>query len=252
MSNIMQPLTFYIIFHKDLFPSNTDAFSTREIKNIFTWVGVNEAIQKTIPLRMLGYPFIYEYKMRLYNPVFQKNNFYQNSVFFHLYRNQSYLNSKFVGFGQYDMKFDRSSIPVALIDDHVYGYFPYENEAIWNLFPREFWQAVFLDEYNQYYTTSHTFEDLSRYPFFLYHTFILPTSVFIHIMPFIEHVTNVLLVKLPTTRHIAGSLERVFALCIACSLVENKLKGHTTLGGVSHLLEQHSEDALRGYVKLRS
>jgi hypothetical protein len=243
-------LTFYIIFHKDLFPTNTAEFTSQEIKTIFTWVGVNEAIEKSIPWQMKGYPIIYEYKMRYHNPAFQKNNFYQNSVFFHLYRNQSYLKSKFIGFGQYDMKFQRNSIP-SLLDDYVYGYFPYENEAIWNLFPRDFWQEVFLDEYNRYYATSHTFEDISKYPFFLYHTFIIPTSFFLHMMPFIEKSTDILLARLPTTRHIAGSLERVFALCIACGLVEGRLKGHMTLGGISHLPEQHADDPVRGIVRGR-
>ena len=247
---MVRPLTFYIVFHKDLFPSNTATFTTREIKELFTWVGVNKNISKIIPFQMAGYPLIYEYRMRFYNPSFQLNNFYQNSVFFHLYRNPEYLQSKFVGFGQYDMKFDRSAIPARLVDDHVYGYFPYENEAIWNLLPIVYWQSCFLDPYNKQYGTSHTFDDLSQYPFFLYHTFILPTSFFMQIMPFVERNTNTLLAGLQNnTRHIAGTLERVFALCIACGLAEGVLKGHVTLGGISHISEQHVDDPLRGIVR---
>jgi hypothetical protein len=242
-------LTFYIVFHELLFSENTDSFLTNDKFKTFVWIGVNERIPKTIPLIMKNYPIIYEYKMRLYNPGFQMNHFYQNSVFFHLYRNQSYLTSKFIGFGQYDMKFSRSSIPI-LEDDHVYGYFPYEINTVWNYFPLDFWKDNFLNIYNEHYGTSHTFEDLIKYPIFLYHTFIIPTSFFLHIMPFIENDTNILLKALNyNTRHIAGSLERVFGLCIACGLAEGRLKKYVIQQGVSHIKEQHSNDPLRGIQK---
>jgi len=245
-----RPLAFYIVFHKVLYPENTSAFLKNEEVKTFVWVGVNESIPKIIPLKMKNYPIIYEHQMRFYNPGFQMNHFYQNSVFFHLYRNPSYLTSKFVGFGQYDMKFDRSSIPTSLTDDHVYGYFPYAITEVWNLFPFQFWETNFLNTYNQYYGTSHTFEVLIKYPIFLYHTLIIPTSFFIHILPFVEHNTNVLLTALNNeTRHLAGSLERVFGLCIACGLEEGRLKGYTIQKGVSHISEQHTDDSLRGILQ---
>lgn len=241
-----RPLTFYIIFHKVLYPENTREFLEHEQVKTFVWIGVNETIPKTIPLQMSRYPIIYENKMKLYNPGLQMNNFYQNSVFFHLYRNPSYLTSKFIGFGQYDMKFARSSIPNLLADDHVYGYFPYAITEVWNLIPFEFWKSCFLNTYNEYYKTSHTFEILSKYPIFLYHTFIIPTSFFLHIMPFIEYDTNILLKNLNyNTRHLAGSLERVFGLCIACAIEEGRLKGYTIQKGISHISEQHTDDAFR-------
>lgn len=244
-----RPLTFFIVFHKDLFPSNTAAFLKHERNSIFVWVGVNADVPKLIPASMVDSPIIYEFKMPLHNPMYQKNNFYQNSVFFHLYKNQNYLQSKFVGFGQYDMRFSRASIPV-LADDHVYGYFSYGIEVISNYYPLSFWQGWFLNVYNEYYNTSHTFTDLEKYPMFMYHTFILPTSFFLHIMPFVEHDTGVILSMLGgETRHIAGTLERVFALCIACGLAEGRLKGSVNQRGISHISEQHTDDPVRGIVR---
>jgi hypothetical protein len=69
-------------------------------------------------------------------------------------------------------------------------------------------------------------------------------------MPFVEHDTNVLLAALNNqTRHLAGSLERVFGLCIACGLVEGRLKGYILQKGVSHISEQHTDDAFRGILQ---
>lgn len=244
-----RPLTFYIVFHKDLYPGNTSAFLKHERNRLFVWIGVNASIPKSIPATMSDSPILYEYTMPHHNPMYQQNNFYQNSVFFHLYRNQQYLQSKFVGFGQYDMQFSRASIP-ALTDGCVYGYFPYKIEDVWNYYPYSFWTGCFLDTYNAYYTTTHTFEALSKYPIFLYHTFIIPTSFFLHMMPFIEHSTDVLLKSLNNeTRHIAGTLERVFGLCISCGLAEGRLKGYAIQRGISHISEQHTDDPVRGIVK---
>lgn len=242
-------LTIYVVFHKDLFASNTAAFLKHERNNLFVWIGVNADVPKLIPPSMMDSPIVYEYKMPRYNPMYQKNNFYQNSVFFHLYKNPMYLQSKFVGFAQYDMRFSRTSIPT-LTDDCVYGYFPYKIEDVWNYYPYSFWTDCFLDTYNKYYTTTHTFEDLARYPIFLYHTFIIPTHFFLHMMPFIEHSTDVILNSLNNeTRHIAGTLERVFGLCIACGLAEGRLKGYAIQRGISHISEQHTDDPVRGIVR---
>ena len=69
-------------------------------------------------------------------------------------------------------------------------------------------------------------------------------------MPFINHDTSVILSMLGgDTRHIAGTLERVFALCIACGLAEGRLKGYVNQGGISHISEQHTDDPVRGIVK---
>jgi hypothetical protein len=244
-------LTFYIVFHSVLYSENTEDFSLQEILDKFVWVGVNSRIRKTTPLKMINYPFMYEYKMRLYNPMFQDNHYYQNSVFFHLYKNREYLQSKFIGFAQYDMKFERQSIPKKLMDDYVYGYITHTPDVIWNYFDLEFWQTCFLDEYNKFYGKAHMMENICKQPLFFFHTFIIPTSFFLHIMPFVEHETAVILKKLDNnTQHIAGTLERVFALCIACGLTEGRLKGAVIQGGIIHKQkEQRTADSFREIVK---
>lgn len=249
-----RPLTVYIVFHRDLFPENTAQFTDEEIKETFVWAGVNEDIVKVIPPKMLSYPFVYEYKMKVYSPWLQRNHFYQNSFLFHLFKNPELIQSRFVGFGQYDMGFPRKSIPETLEDDHVYGYFLGGNESVFSPWAPVRWQTFFLDPYNKFYNTSHTFESLFRFPLFFYHTFIIPTSFFMHIMPFIELDANIILQYMGGyTRHISGTLERVFALCIAAGLAEGRLKKHVLLNVVEHLhLTQRCDDPVRNITSKRN
>ena len=244
---MVRPLTVYIVFHRDLFPENTADFTDEEIKQTFVWAGVNEDIVKVIPPKMISYPFVYEYKMNMYRPWYQSNHFYQNSFMLHLFNNPELIQSRFVGFGQYDMAFRRRCIPDTLEDDHAYGYFLGGNESIFNPYSPSSWQVFFLDPYNKFYNTSHTFESLSHFPLFFYHTFIIPTSFFMHIMPFIQLDAHTIISVLGgNTRHIAGTLERVFALCIAAGLAEGRLKGSTVLDGIEHLQDaQRTDDLLR-------
>jgi len=93
---------------------------------------------------------------------------------------------------------------------------------------------------------NHTLESLSKVPLALLHTFIMPTWFFLHIMPFVENLTpEILRVLNWETRHLAGTLERVFALCISCGIIEGKLNLFH-LSGFQHIENQHSEDKLRG------
>jgi hypothetical protein len=66
-------------------------------------------------------------------------------------------------------------------------------------------------------------------------------------MPFVEHLLPRILETLQwDTRHLAGTLERVFALCISCAITEGKFRHILKLEGIEHVDNQHSEDILRG------
>jgi hypothetical protein len=109
------------------------------------------------------------------------------------------------------------------------------------------WEEIFMKPYNSYYGTAHTFNAIEHLPLFLLHTFIMPTWFFLHMMPFVESILPRLLKILNwDTRHLAGHLERIFALCISCGIVEGKFRSFVPLHGVSHIDAQHSVDELRG------
>jgi hypothetical protein len=248
----MKPLTFYIIFHDRVFKENTAGFSDSEVQT-FRWVAVNEKIPKKdiewIPKDCL----LKEYEMNVNSPLYQMTNFYQNSVFLHLYWNKELLDSKYMGFGQYDMRFNPDhfrKVTEILKDDmadKLCGVFLYSFAALCNIENISLWEEFFLQPYNSFYSMKHTFKSIEDIPLVLMHTFIIPTWFFLHMMPFVESIIpNVLRALDWDTRALAGTLERVFALCISCGIKEGKFRHILQLEGVSHIESQRSADALRG------
>lgn len=248
----MKPLSFFIIFHDTVFQENTSEFTKDELKEFFTWIAVNEKIRKGV------YTFIpnllEEWKMPIHSPLFQMLNFYQNSVFYHLAWNKQLIDSKYVGFGQYDMKISASEFrqmyQIISTDtaNKVFAPFLYDFNALYSS-PLQNWSSCFIAPYNKFFGMNHTLESISTLPLALLHTFILPTWFFLHIMPFVENLTSEILRALNwETRHLAGTLERVFALCISCGILEGKIK-LVSLSGFQHVEAQHSEDKLRGIYK---
>jgi hypothetical protein len=183
-------------------------------------------------------------------------NFYQNSVFFHLYRNPQALSCKYIGFGQYDMSFDADQFRkiATLLEgdmaDKVVTAFPYSFDHLFDRFSPDIWNTFFLEPYNKFYGTQHSLENLRPIPLFLLHTFILPKWFFLHMMEFVEHLLPTTLKMLNwDTQHLAGTLERVLALCISCGVAEGKFRHLYILEGMKHEGEQHEEDTLRGITK---
>jgi hypothetical protein len=131
--------------------------------------------------------------------------------------------------------------------DKIIPVFMYPFEALCVKEDLCVWEEIFLKPYNSYYGTVHTFKSIEHLPLCLLHTFIMPTWFFLHMMPFVESILPRILKMLDwETRHLAGQLERVFALCISCGIVEGKFRALVPLRGVSHIDAQHSVDELRG------
>lgn len=246
----MKPLNFFIIYHDKLFQENTAGFPA---DFPFTWVAVNEKIPKVFPEWVPKNSLLKEYEMKIHNPLQQMTNFYQNSVFFHLYWNKELINSKYIGFGQYDMSYAAEEF-IKVYDtlkddtaDKIIPAFLYPFDALCAKEMRNVWEEIFIKPYNSYYGTSHTLKMIEHLPLCLLHTFIMPTWFFLHMMPFVESLLPKLLKAMNwDTRHLAGHLERVFALCISCGIVEGKFRALVPLRGISHIDAQHSVDELRG------
>lgn len=248
----MKTLTFYIVFHKEVHKDNTITFSEESVKQNLKWVAVNEKIPKNYPDWIPKDCLIKEWEMKIHSPLYQMLNFYQNSTFLHLFWNKEYEKSKYIGFGQYDMGFDATEFEkiqsiLKNSEDVVYGSFIYSLSSILPAYPYEVLQFIFLTPYNNYYGTTHTFDKIKEMPLFLLHTFIIPSWFFNHMMPFVEQLIPHILRGLQwDTRHLAGTLERIFALCISCGIVEGKLRNVLPLLGVTEKHDQRSEDSFRG------
>jgi hypothetical protein len=132
--------------------------------------------------------------------------------------------------------------------DTIFGSYPYKyNELLLDIFDLDGWNSCFMKPYNAYYGTNHDFNDIENIPLFLMHTFIIPKSFFIHMMSFVDKINNRIINGLHNNmRHYAGTMERVFALCISFGIIERKLKYVGMWDGISHNISQHSGDELRG------
>jgi hypothetical protein len=214
----MDSLSFYIVFHQKLFPENTPDYAC------FTYVAVNEAIPKEIDRGRLKHPILYEYDVHNYNPMYQMLKFRENSVIL----NMPAPLTPFIGFGQYDMRF----VPEKFMSmiHHLKGYntmvgfFPYRIEVIQDVLNADQWNEV-LDVYNKHNTTAHRLQSLYDMPFFLMNTYILPSWFYLGLQSTLKSVLPTVIRFLQwNMKHIAGTLERVNSLIIACALKEGKLE----------------------------
>jgi hypothetical protein len=131
--------------------------------------------------------------------------------------------------------------------DKIIPVFTYPFDGLCNSEEMPIWKELFVKPYNDYYGTSHELKSVEGLPLCLLHTFIMPTWFFLHMMPFVESLVPRILKFLNwDTRHLAGTLERVFALCISFGIIEGKFRQLIPLKGVSHTDSQRSADELRG------
>jgi hypothetical protein len=211
----MELLSFYIIFHKKLFPEN--------IPNLpcFTYLGANENVKKEIS--SLNHPVVYEYDIDGYNPMYQMLQFCDNSIIL----NFPSPPTPFVGFCQYDMAINEDKFKLIFnhLDNHnkMVGFFPSNIIIIQDILKKEQWNQI-LNVYNSEHSTNHSIDNLSNIPFFLMNTYILPswfyTKLQKQLRKFLPYILKFLNYNM---RHIAGTLERTNALIIACALKEGAL-----------------------------
>ena len=240
-------MTFYIVFHRDVLPENTREYSLEEIRQRFLWVSVNDTIPKSIPKE---FPCLAEKSFPTYVPQLQASKFYQNSVFLHLYWNASFLTSEYVGFGQYDMEFNREGFEQTLSlltkPNAVVSFMPYSFTDCLDVYDLNLWKEMFLRPYNIFRRKSHRFADLAQYPLCLCHTFIIPRWLFVEMMEFVDwNMPNLRMLLNNNVRHLAGTLERVLAFYISCVLHEGRAEFHEGKG-IVHRDEQRLSDPFRG------
>ena len=244
------PYTLFIVYHKELYKENIEGFS-EELLNRLKWVAVNEEIEKTYPSYTEG-RLLKEWEMKEFSPIWQMCHWHQNSFFHHLYKNPHLIQTKYIGFAQYDQKLCPQSFQdlfQVLKDDtadKVIGTFIKSFQDCCDVFVESEWVEVFLEPYNKFYFQNHSIYSLKTQPMFFLHTFFIPTWYFFHIMPFIEYITPLIIKKLGWgIRHVAGTLERVYAMCIACGILEGKFRHVTQFKGIQNCEKQRLEDTMR-------
>lgn len=236
-------LKFFIVFHDKVYQENTAGFTPKELEDNFIWYAVNEKLPKIYPAWA---PVVKEWELAKHNPLMQMNQYFQNSAFFHLYKNQHLIDSKYIGFGQYDMKIDPPSfkkmlqyLDTTFLSTFV-GCFLYPFETLGNCVN---WDKTFMAPYNAYHGTNFTLASVNKNPLFLLHTFVMPTIHFVDMMKFAEHLMPTVIKSLGwDMTHFAGTMERVFALWILFAIAREKFKKVIKLDGITHLDNQCTTD----------
>ena len=213
----MDQLTFYIIFHKKLFLENTPPFKC------FRYMAANELVKKDIDISKLQHSIVYEYTTPGYNPLYQMLNFCDNSVIL----NYPSPPTPYVGFGQYDMYINSDKFKLIFdtlaANNKVIGFYPYQVTTILDILTEQQWNEI-LTSYNLSNNTFHSIKSLQSHPFFLMNTYIIPSWFYTKLQATVKTMLPLVFKFLKyDMRHIAGTLERLNSLLIACAIDENVL-----------------------------
>lgn len=187
-------ISLFVTFHK-VIHDNLYQYLNKYQKQLLTFYGVRD---RQIP-DDTELDVIYEYDLPFYNPSLQKLRYNEGSTMYHVYHNDVFDDNRFIGFFQYDMKFDSSEINV--IDNIcktetepfvVAPFFAtdYSKQTLGGSIQLIFEDltgfGIPLDNYNKFFNTNHTKEDVLSQPFIMCNCFVVPVHLFKKLMCWME------------------------------------------------------------------
>lgn len=238
-------MKLYVVGHRVVTGANATGFDADDLRRWVRWYIANEAVADR-DVRVPQALRVDEWALPWHDPLQQLANFYNNSALWHVWKNPG-LHDDFVGFAQYDMVVPRAAVAeFAAIDAPLkVGYMqPSPAADFWHTpLPREAWAALAAR------LTCLPLDTLLAPGMVLplCHAFVLPLDAFLDMMRFAESaLPGVLRALGHDTRHLAGTLERVFALWIVAAVRGRRLGPVLHMKGVVHDPSRRLPDALRG------
>lgn len=243
----MNKLNIFIVYHKSVQSDKIlNKFSYKEIKEKFTFYGVNELHEKRI-INNNNYNEILEYNLPIYDPFLQKRGYMETSAYLHVYWNKLYENLDFVGFCQYDMTHDKK-LP-ELSDDKIIIEWTRRNIVSGNVWHNMMCPSVrnlqfLLDSYNEHFDTDYKIKDLNDLPLSLWQTNIYPIKIYVKLCEWLEKLCNEIYpwsIQPPWEEHwgvMGGFTERAIAIFNAFE-IKNGIRWETW--GVGHFKELAEE-----------
>ena len=230
--------SLYIIFHKNIYEKCYKDLSSHNLEKL-NFFAVNSKIQKEVPIKFMN-QLIIERNLRNYNPLLQMCNFCEDSVFLHLLKNKELMEKEYIGFFQYDMILQNSlfeTIDNTLQENNQPTLFYFYKENSYRHLDQciclKGWEII-VNIYNSIFETNHTIEFVIQNDIPLYHTYVLPTHIFIKMMCFFEKVYVVLIELLGNeTRHLPYHFERCHGIFLLFQKVEKHL-AWIQLPGITH------------------
>ena len=219
-------IQIFIVFHKYIFDECYKNIPDDILYKYFTFYAVNPIIEKHYTSNK--YKIINEWKLPIYDKTFQERGYNENSAIYHVYANNLHKDFKYIGFFQYDMKFNNNIIEFLQENikeiPRVYSLgcysFNFCNYETWN--EQETLKYI-INDYVKYNKTEVTNRD--NYP--LYNSYVMPKETYEKIMRWVVQLYDKLYpwcVEPPNATHyahIGGIYERIMAFGIGAENLEN-------------------------------
>ena len=210
-------IKIFNIFHEKVFDELIEIIPPEQ-RDIVVMYGVNENIKKQSPGDLL------EYNLPIYEPKWQAQGYCQTSCLWHVYKNKLHKDLDYIGFCQYDMKFEKDTIDILLKEMNentiFYSYMFKGGQAFGG---HVNWDLIF-EEYSKFHGKDVKKEFLQNVEVPLLHTFVIPAEMFERMMDWVSHyMDNGLVHNYPGPMSQSELSERIFSLFLGVEYATKNL-----------------------------
>jgi hypothetical protein len=180
----MNNFQIFIVFHKNIFDECYQNIPDDLLYKYFTFLAVNKNISKTYTQNK--YKVINEWELPIYDNTFQERGYNENSAIYHVYANNLHKDYNYIGFFQYDMKFNDNIVD--FLQKNITtkpSYFCFENYD-YHFCSYQTWHEpitlnYIISEYEAYFKKP--FNKDTKYP--LYNSYVIPVEIYEKIMKWV-------------------------------------------------------------------
>ena len=208
-------LQLFVVFHDTIYDDCYENIPQEYLDKYFTFIAVNKSIPKTYTKGK--YNVINEWDLPHYNSQFQDKGYKENSAIYHVHANKIHEKYEYIGFFQYDMKFNSN-----MIDEILKKMVVEPTCFCLEAFNYKFCSVDTLHEpdvmaYLEHSYFSHFKRNISRFTLYpLYNSYIIPNECYEKIMSWVLTLYGNVAryVKQRHYGHIAGVYERIMAFAV--------------------------------------
>jgi len=215
-------LHIFIVFHKHIIDECYSNIPNEILNKYFTFIAVNEKIEKIYTPNK--YNVVNEWELPIYDATLQMRGYNENSALYHVYVNNLHKSCDFIGFFQYDMKFNNN-----IVEYFLHSHEEKNNSQICAPFALHTFNSCSYDSWCEIPTLEFIINDYetffqkkmtrtAEYP--LYNSYIIPVDIYEKIMKWVIQLYDKMYpwcIQPPNCSHFAhigGIYERIMAYAI--------------------------------------